>query len=315
MKRSGSGLGAYRLHGQPRDLWTRHHEPFAATTARVQSVTMFGISERFRWIGFALAVLVLTRILNVWLPYPYGYIPLAIFFLVSLASSILSRRFGVLAKRVRPRDSAPSDMSQMRVAGLPSDSSAPRHSTNVLDEISRLAKQESLQQGRSTSPVWPVLALALMSLFLIGSAIALIRDATTNQPRTYRQLRSHGVGLTAQFAGCPNRLDCRLTLSYGGRSRTWKYGADYPQFDHLSVGAPVQVLLDPAHPNTVYTVHDVQTNNNTGRGLASVGLGLIVFGLLVLLLTFNMVRKSRRDSRKMERLFTELEQSLPFSAR
>jgi hypothetical protein len=276
---------------------------------------MSGISQRLRWIGFALAVLVLTRMLNVWLPYPYGYIPLAIFFVVLLAPSPLSRRFGVLAKRVRTRDSAPSDMSHMRAAGLPSDGSAPLRSMNVLDEISGLAKQPSLQHARSTSPVWPLLALALMSLVLIGSGIAVIREATTNQPRTYRQLRSHGVGLTAQFAGCPNRLDCRLTLSYDGRSRTWKYSADYAQFDHLSVGAPVPVLLDPAHPNTVYTVHDVQTNQNTGLGFASVGLGLIALGLLVLVVTFNMVRKSRRDAREMDRLFAELEQSPLFRAR
>lgn len=291
--------------------WTHGPRAIAPTTAWVQSVTVSDISERLRLFGLAIAVFVLTGILNMWLPFPYGDIPLVIFLIFLVASSLrLSWRAGVLARRGRPQDLARSDMSHTGAAGLPSDGSVTRRSTNVLDELSRLAEQPSRPQSRWTSPFWPRLALAFMSLFLIGFGITVIRDAMTNQPRTYRQLRSQGVALTAHFAGCPNRLDCRLRLSYQGRSRTWKYGADYPQFDHLSVGAAVPVLLDPVHPNIVYTVHDVETNENTGLGFASVGLGFIAFGLLLLLWTFNSVRKSRRDAREMNRLFDELEESL-----
>src|SRR5262249_8540831 len=101
-----------------------------------------------------------------------------------------------------------------------------------------------------------------------------------------------------------NRGDdvCRLSVTYRGETRRWDYQDDYPQFDHLEVGAPVPVLLDPNHPTTVYTVHDVDTNDNAGlvslTGL--VALVGVLIGLLMLGLSAWTTLKMRSDSRRLE---------------
>jgi hypothetical protein len=43
----------------------------------------------------------------------------------------------------------------------------------------------------------------------------------------------------------------------------------------LGIGAPVPVLVDPAHPKTVFTVHDVEVDTNAGWSvLAFFGVAL-----------------------------------------
>jgi hypothetical protein len=135
----------------------------------------------------------------------------------------------------------------------------------------------------------------VLGLFFVGLGISSVLDAA-QRPHVYGRLRSDGVRLAARFDGCGpvDRFDrtsqdsvCRLSVTYGGQTRRWDYGDDYPQFDHLAVGAPVPVLLDPAHPTTVFTVHDVATNDNSGMFsiVGLFGVGMIVLGVVCLAFT------------------------------
>jgi hypothetical protein len=157
---------------------------------------------------------------------------------------------------------------------------------------------------------WTFASVVILALFFIGFGISTAVDAA-HRPHTYAQLRDHGVRRNARFDGCGHvdRFDknsqddvCRLTVSYQGHTRRWDYQDDYPQFDHLAVGARVPVLLDPNHPTTVYTVHDVETNDNAGifslTGLFGVGMSLAGVGILVWIA--RLMRRQRRDTREFE---------------
>src|SRR5438067_2355243 len=65
---------------------------------------------------------------------------------------------------------------------------------------------------------------------------------------------------------------CRLTLAFHGSSRTWVYPENSSQFEDLSAGAPVPMLVDPRDPRTAYTLIDVRAHTNTGFGIVA-GLG------------------------------------------
>jgi hypothetical protein len=131
-----------------------------------------------------------------------------------------------------------------------------------------------------------LLCAIVLGLFFIGMGVYTTWDAATNRPHLYAVLRDRGVPLTASFAGCSGGRDdiCRLTVTYRGTSRTWDYGENHPQFDRLSRGDPVAVLLDPRHPQTVYTVRDVQTDYDTGvlSGSSILGVGFVIFGVAAL---------------------------------
>jgi hypothetical protein len=139
---------------------------------------------------------------------------------------------------------------------------------------------------------WSRWSLVAVGVFVVGLGAAGIRDAV-HRPHVYAHLRRDGVRLEARFEGCgsESRFDvpgrdtvCRLSVTYQGATRRWIYRDDYPQFDHVPTGGLVAVLLDPAHPTTVYTVHDVASNDNSG--LVSVvgffAIGLVAFGAVIL---------------------------------
>jgi Bacterial PH domain/Protein of unknown function (DUF3592) len=124
---------------------------------------------------------------------------------------------------------------------------------------------------------WLVLCVFLVTF---GSYVAW--NSAVKLPHTYAALRTNGIHATADFAGCSvidiRTTECRLSLRYQGRTRTWDYQNDYAQFNHLAVGAPVDVLIDPNNPTTVYTVRDVVTHDNAGFGVLS------AFGVVMALL-------------------------------
>ena len=154
---------------------------------------------------------------------------------------------------------------------------------------------------------WIFGTMVVLGLFVVGFGVRTTVEAA-HRPHTYALLRERGIRLDARFEGCGHvdRFDknpkddvCRLTVTYLGRTRKWDYRDDYPQFDHLAVGAPVGVLLDPDHPSTVYTVHDVDTRQNAGvfSIIGLFGMGMVVAGSGLLLYLVTLARRFRRDSR------------------
>jgi hypothetical protein len=131
----------------------------------------------------------------------------------------------------------------------------------------------------------PTVTAVLVCGFLAVFGAAAAWNAIHRQPAVYAQLKAYGVPVWASFAGCSiagiKDEHCRLSLAYEGRSRTWTYREDYTQFRGLAVGAPVSVLVDPAHPTTVYTARDVASGYGTGLGVMFFfGVGLALAGLL-----------------------------------
>lgn len=142
----------------------------------------------------------------------------------------------------------------------------------------------------------------LLCLFFVVFGTTTAWHAASDLPRTYSHLRTHGVRATAVFAGCRvvglRDHECRLSLTYRGHTRTWSYPEEFSQFDHLPVGAPVAVLVDPEHPTTVFTVHDVEVRSNAGFGVLAVfGIVLAVAGVLGLGLYWSRRRREARHRR------------------
>lgn len=145
----------------------------------------------------------------------------------------------------------------------------------VSREVDTPASRQRVR-SRLTIVVWSLVCLFFL---ILGTVSAW--NAAIGLPRTYSHLEAHGVRETATFAGCRvvdvRQNECRLTLS----GRTWTYSKDYPQFNGLTAGAPVAVLVDPKHPTTVYTAHDVTVRYNAGFGpLAVLGVVFAVLGFL-----------------------------------
>jgi len=156
------------------------------------------------------------------------------------------------------------------------DRLAAANGTSVSRELERPATESRAAGSRTTTVVWSVVCVFLLILGIVTAW-----NAAAGLPRTYSHLDANGLHKTATFAGCRvtgvRDHECRLTLA----SRTWKYSEDYPQFNGLAPGAPVDVLVDPKHPTTVYTAHDVAVRYNAGFGaLAIFGIVLAVAGFL-----------------------------------
>ncbi|MDP9258904.1 MAG: hypothetical protein M3Q31_20485, partial [Actinomycetota bacterium] len=107
-----------------------------------------------------------------------------------------------------------------------------------------------------------------MGLFVVGAIGMFIAAAAAifQRPQTYRSLADHGV-LTLATVHC-GRDDCDLTYTYAGRKHTNRYGNDLDQFSHWP--PRTLVLVDPSHPATMFTVHDVHLGTNAGLGVYSV---------------------------------------------
>jgi hypothetical protein len=106
------------------------------------------------------------------------------------------------------------------------------------------------------------------ALFVVGAIGMFIAAATAifERPQTYRALSDHGVVTLATF-DCDGD-NCDLTYTYAGRTHTNRYGNDLDQFSHRP--PRTLVLVDPNHPATMFTVHDVQHTTNAGLGVFSV---------------------------------------------
>jgi hypothetical protein len=155
------------------------------------------------------------------------------------------------------------------------DRLAAANGTSVSRELAT-GSQARRRSMRVTVAVWFTLCL-----FFLVFGIVTLWHAASGLPRTYSHLDDHGVHENATFAGCRvidiREHQCRLTLA----GRTWTYSEDYRQFSGLEIGAAVDVLVDPKHPATVYTSHDVAVRYDAGFGaLAIFGIVLAVIGFL-----------------------------------
>ena len=139
-------------------------------------------------------------------------------------------------------------------------------------------------------------AWIVLCLFFVGFGASLIWKSEHGLPAAYARLRAHGVPATAHLVRCApgtgggRGVGCRLSLG----DRTWDYPEDSAQFRGLPAGAPVAVLVDPHHPTTVYTVHDVDRRTNAGIGSPVLWFGvvLIAAGLGGLVWFFRLSRRA-----------------------
>ena len=124
-----------------------------------------------------------------------------------------------------------------------------------------------------------IVALCVCIFFVVYGGIT-AWQSVYSLPHTYDRLRSSGEDATARIVKC-GHPNCTLQLTFGGRTREWRYGLDKGQFSGLGPGAQVKVIVDPSHPSTVYTARDVADRTNAGwSGPAIFGLVLFVLGLL-----------------------------------
>jgi hypothetical protein len=191
----------------------------------------------------------------------------------------IRRTDGSLVRAIVVNTNFRSGYSQARMDAIVADLQerlAAANGTSVSRELERPARGSRNMGFRTTIVVWSVVC----GFFLILGVVT-AWNAAAGLPRTYSSLDAHGVHETATFAGCRvidvREHECRLSLA----GRTWKYSEDYPQFSGLGLGAPVDVLVDPKHPATVYTAHDVALRYDAGFGpLAIFGIVLAVAGFL-----------------------------------
>lgn len=160
----------------------------------------------------------------------------------------------------------------------------------------------------------PHVMWVLVCGFLLVFGAATTWHAWKDLPHAYSRLRAEGVPATARFAGCSvvdlRTHHCRLTLTYRGTTRTWTYPQDYPQFLALATGAPVPVLVDPDHPSTVYTAHDVEAGYDAGLGGLSVfGVAVTVLGAIGLAFSLWLLRLSAAAGRRTAEGGTGLRES------
>jgi hypothetical protein len=147
-------------------------------------------------------------------------------------------------------------------------------------------------------------AVVLLLATLVGLGVQGLVTAFVTRPHAYDALESRGVVRQATVVECRAGLGgrrgraCELSLTYGGSTRTWVYGENSAQFDGLAPRAQVVVLVDPQHPDRVYTRTDVAARTNTGWGpvaFFSVGSLVLATGLAAALLTLlGWVRRRRR---------------------
>lgn len=148
------------------------------------------------------------------------------------------------------------------------------------------------------SPSWTFRTLVAVAfcvcLFFVGFGGVTAWQSLITLPRTYDRLRTDGQHATARIVKCAHR-GCTLELSFRGRTRRWLYAQDQHQFAGLGPGAPVDVLVDPHRPSTVYTTVDVTRNTNAGwSGLTIFSLVLFTIGLLGLYGLTRLVMLARR---------------------
>jgi hypothetical protein len=129
---------------------------------------------------------------------------------------------------------------------------------------------------RSTRRVKVALAFWwLLPATCVGLACWGTYETMVKLPRDYSLLEQRGIPLEATFAGCTRGRDKKCRLQLSERPNAWEYRHNFSQFDGLAVGEPVEVVIDPEHPERRYTALDLQRHTNEGFGV------LFVFSILI----------------------------------
>jgi hypothetical protein len=150
---------------------------------------------------------------------------------------------------------------------------------------------------RSTRRVKVALAFWwLVPATCVGLACWGTYETMVKLPRDYSLLEQRGIRLEATFAGCTGGRDEKCRLRLPERPVAWEYAHNLPQFDGLAVGDPVDVVVDPDHPERRYTALDLQRHTNEGFGV------LFAFSLLIGIAGVVGVPFLLRFSRTMVRL-------------
>lgn len=145
------------------------------------------------------------------------------------------------------------------------------------------------------TPSWFVATIwVLVCLFCIGIGARIVWNALFALPLAYDRLEHAGAPATAVIDECRAGLGrgqgvaCRLSMDFDGVTRTWVYPENATQFDGLRHGDAVPMLVDPASPDVVYTVTDVNARTNTGWFGALFAELLVLVGLAALALEANL---------------------------
>ena len=159
--------------------------------------------------------------------------------------------------------------------------------------------------GRKSTPLWSyVSTVLLLALFLLGFGAHLLWTGAWVLPRTYDRLARAGLPVNLVVDRCApglgggHGLACDVSLTYAGAHHEWVYPYEVGQFAPYQPGETVPALLDPRHPDTVYTVRNVE--DRWGAGLVSVngflGVGTELFGLAFAWLLWALWRRLRRPA-------------------
>ncbi len=129
----------------------------------------------------------------------------------------------------------------------------------------------------------------LVPVVFIGIAVWGTYETMFKLRRDYAVLDQRGARATATFAGCTGGEDNKCRLRLPGSPAVWDYRQNSDQFNGRSIGAPVEVVIDPEDPNKRYTAVDVRRRTNQGIGLLfgfSIVIGLAGFAAVPFLLRF-----------------------------
>jgi|SRR5579863_2537392 len=150
----------------------------------------------------------------------------------------------------------------------------------------------------------------LLCLFFVGLGASIVVNSLFTFPHRYAVLSSRGVRIEGTLVKCGpgigggNGTGCEVHITFKGFSRTWDYPENSPQFNGMSPGDRIPMLVDPANPNDAYTVLDVRDRTNTGFGvLFSLGCAFILIGLGGLWWTLTLQRRVNRKVKKLSEPF------------
>src|SRR5215210_1287553 len=109
--------------------------------------------------------------------------------------------------------------------------------------------------------------LVACPVVFIGIAVWGTYETMFKLRRDYSVLDQRGARATATFSGCTGGRDNKCRLRLAGSPALWDYSQNFHQFSGLSIGAPVEVVIDPEDPNRRYTAVDVRRRTNEGFGV------------------------------------------------